>query len=256
MMFTPLQMRPLVTISQVAHYLGVDDAEVRSLCIDADVELFYDPMFGELMNLVSVRKMYQSLSETKNPMGFDRQSLLDWFARMLALPGYDRNSVRPRQALIAEEIARIANMEEPARTMRAAEFWAAYCDARDVAAAIKPFDDADRPRAMVSIDRRMTDMFNAGRGRGRWPGDKRPRRKKLGRNYKMRMAMTDRQKEEWELAKAQSRKILGIAKDKIREELGWAPLKRRRALDAHERADTASGETGTTASTSIPDTEN
>lgn len=133
-MYAPLALRPLLTIEQVTDILNFRIQDIRRLCLDYDIQIQMDPVFGELMSLASFHRLYQCLYNQRNPARFDRQALL-WIMLQVTDPESWRRLFKPPNFLarLEVEIDRISKLKEPARTSMALNFWDRWSSARTVA---------------------------------------------------------------------------------------------------------------------------
>ena len=162
-MLAPLRMRPMLPLSVAARLLKITTQEARAFCLEANVVFQLDPVFGEVITLTGYRDLGRALFCARRPLSFDRQTFLETFSWMLDFSPHRRRL--PRAKRIEQEIRRIAAMKEPARSIRAVEFYAAYSDARVVADACAGRNPGEQ---LASLDRQVRRMGKFVRSQTPW----------------------------------------------------------------------------------------
>jgi hypothetical protein len=133
-MFLPLRMRPMIPTEMVALFLEMNPSDVRALCLDHNVHFIDDPVFGELLSITAFHHLHALLYRMRDPMRFDRQSLLSMLVHIQKIKAPD--SVKNHYIFstkIEQEIKRIADLPEPERTFHATELLQCYDDAAKTA---------------------------------------------------------------------------------------------------------------------------
>lgn len=133
-MLQPLPLRPLFKIDEVLQMSGLNKKLFRQIILAWEIPLHYDHFLGELMSPVSLIQLINALHSLREPLRFDRAVLLNWMQGL----GSDRQ-IKPKlpySKLIEDEIARIAQLKEPERTMAARGFYYAFKDARTISHAL------------------------------------------------------------------------------------------------------------------------
>ena len=136
-MFMPLELRPFIPATQVMDALGLTEDDFHYLCVTDNIPLHYDPAFGELMTVTGFVMLQKSWIQMLHPMRSDRQAILLMLGYLKGVDPPARAKPLPYSARIDNEIRRIAQMQEPDKTMRATDFWKAYTEAVSVANCLK-----------------------------------------------------------------------------------------------------------------------
>jgi hypothetical protein len=135
----PLALRPFLTIGQTADLMHSDEASLRLLCVSYDIQLYIDPVFGEMLTIRQFHKLWNKLRDTRDGARFDRQAMIT----LLRTAVNQSNAFRPSPLNYSKrleiELIRIAKLDEPNRTMRAVAFWEAYRDAKNIRACLSRY---------------------------------------------------------------------------------------------------------------------
>jgi len=123
--FQPLQAKPLFSARDIAGMLEIEENTIPALLAAHDVPVMHDPALGMVMSLWAARRlMMEVLSQGPR---FDRQALL-WF-----LVGDPKKACPDFDQRLEDEIQRIAQLEEPTRSIRREALLDAWRDAKAVA---------------------------------------------------------------------------------------------------------------------------
>lgn len=138
-MFMPLQKRPYIPTTDAAAILGMSDRDLRFICVAENIQVYEDPIFGELLSASGFITLKKGLVAREDALRFDKQTIMLILARLKRVkpksnskPGDFRYNER-----IEKEIARIALLPEPQRTFRATDLWAAFNQADVVTNSLK-----------------------------------------------------------------------------------------------------------------------
>jgi hypothetical protein len=128
-MLLPITLRPFLSTEMIAMIEGITPHEVRNLCIEYDVPMRFDPVFGELLSLTAYYAFHSNLYRYRDPARFDRQAMIVALLHA-ANPHGAQRLVKPRTFSIRleDEIRRIVALDEPARTDAASRLWTSYED--------------------------------------------------------------------------------------------------------------------------------
>lgn len=166
-MLAPIEMRPFLPTFYVARALRMQISTLRAFYIHFNLPMSNDPVFGEVVSPKSVTILIQKIADDGKVKRFDRQAFVDFF-----ISAYTKNPIKLRNysVIIEREIVRICKMREPDRSIRAANFMAAYKDARTLAVTMDGY--AQRMRA-PTLDRRIENLRKAIEEDGPWglPGE-------------------------------------------------------------------------------------
>lgn len=136
-MLAPIHLRPLVPIDIAAELLRNTAEDIRRLCLAWNIQLVFDPAFGELLSATNFYRLFQKVFQVKEGQArYDRQILL-WMLS-IAKQGSDvPTRPLPYSRYLEREIKRIALLKEPDRSMRAIALYDAMVDANTLAECIK-----------------------------------------------------------------------------------------------------------------------
>lgn len=132
-MYQPLTLRPFLSSAMVGELEGITAFAVRRLCLDYNIPIYSDPVFGELMSISAYYRFHQQMHSQRDPSRFDRQGML-WAMMHTVAPDEWRRDVKPPRfsRRIELEVRRIAALQEPARTDAALRLWTAWSDTQKV----------------------------------------------------------------------------------------------------------------------------
>ena len=128
-MFMPLDLRPLIPLSEVLDVLGLTDDELRYICVTDNIPIYDDPVFGELFSVTGFWTLSKGVVAMRHPLRSDRQMLLMVLAQMKNVKDLGRLTPLSYSERLEGEIKRIMQLPEPDKTLRATDFFAAYSDA-------------------------------------------------------------------------------------------------------------------------------
>lgn len=132
-MFMPLPMRPFLSTEMVAEIEDMHLTSIRNLCLNHDIPLYLDPVFGELMSINSFHRLHRQIFQNLEPTRFDRQAMLVALMRVVDPENYADFLEQPEYSVhLEKEINRISKMLDPMRTESALRLWAAYSSAKSV----------------------------------------------------------------------------------------------------------------------------
>ena len=133
-MVAPIEMRPLITMGELGDLASMTIDDVRKLCVSYSIPISVDPCFGDMVSLSGALAFFKNLSIYSESAHFDRAHLLLW---MMGI-GKDKlnKSPIPYDQRLEMEIARIAKLREPERTMRAVELLGRFTDAQTLAQSV------------------------------------------------------------------------------------------------------------------------
>ncbi len=133
-MFTPLMLRPFLTIEMVAQLENITVNDVRSLALSYDIPIIADECFSELFTISAFYKFHQSLHHYRNPSRFDRQAIIVALMRAADPENYKADVKPPTFSVrLEKEIRRIAKLREPFKTEQALRLWEQFSEAKGVA---------------------------------------------------------------------------------------------------------------------------
>lgn len=196
-MLRPLPFRPLVPLTDVSKLLCRKLDNIRSICVQRKIPLLFDPAFGEVTTMTGFSVILHEIRVRKIAR-FDRQAMLVLLLHL----GVGRKILRRKPAMLPfherldREIRIISKLKEPERTMRAADLWLAYSDAKTVAECLARYygEPSLRMTGLVTqLDRRMDNLDQALQGkavfglRRAWGYRKLAERKKKRREEKLRL---------------------------------------------------------------------
>ena len=138
-MFRPLHRQPLIRMTEIAKMLDMSLASLKRYCREFEVKWEKSATFGDLMSPDEFELLLDQLPDIQN-VRFDRISLLQYLCGERLGQSMRRRSI-PYSVRLEREIARIAKLHEPQRTVQAAELWSAFQDARTVAEALREYRD-------------------------------------------------------------------------------------------------------------------
>ncbi len=158
LMFQPLSLRPFIGSEMVAELEGIEVPAVRQLCLDYNIPIYSDPVFGELMSISSFYRFHEQMHHQRQPSRFDRQAILA--ALMHTVNGDEwRMNMKPHpfSRRLELEVRRISRLEEPARTDAALRLWTAYEDGKKVAECVAAArgETINEPKAMKQLQRML-----------------------------------------------------------------------------------------------------
>ena len=139
-MFMPLRMRPMLPVDEVSGLLKLLPSELRAWCLEFDIALQIDPVFGELISLSNFYLVMTRLQEDRSGhVRFDSQRMLTQFLYWRGLPRPKHTHMTKYSKQLEMEIKRILAMQEPERSIRATNFYLAYIEARNAADCMTKF---------------------------------------------------------------------------------------------------------------------
>lgn len=154
-MLAPIHMRPLVPIDIAAELLRTTAEDVRRLCLAWNIQLVFDPAFGELLSPTNFYRLFQKVFQVQSGKArYDRQRLL-WMIAVAKNRSEERTIPLPYNGWLEREIARIARLKEPERSMRAVALYDAMVDATTIEACIKQY----RQSAGENIERAKVKLM-------------------------------------------------------------------------------------------------
>lgn len=123
--FQPALAKPLLSQSDMAELLEVEGKDIPGLAAAHDIPVTYDAALGLTFSLWSARRLLLEVLGTGER--FDRIALL-WF-----LLGNPASACPPFEDRLEKEIARIASLPEPTRSVRREALLGQWRDAQAVA---------------------------------------------------------------------------------------------------------------------------
>ena len=123
----PAVLRPFLSLDHAAELMESDANSLRVLCLSYDIQLYVDPVFGEMLSVRQFHKLFNRLHETRDGSRFDRQAMISLLRRVEHQPF--RKEPLPYSKRLEQELIRIAKLPEPGRTLRAVAFFESYRDA-------------------------------------------------------------------------------------------------------------------------------
>lgn len=139
-MFAPLRLVPLLPLHNVAMLLGlltVDD--VRHLCLNYDITVHDDVVFGELLSVSDFYRLWRNLYISRYNR-FDRQMMMFMINNAKGKSEKNPRAMDYYDAL-EEEIKRVSRMEEPDRTFRATALYEAFRDVQKISEVQKTYQE-------------------------------------------------------------------------------------------------------------------
>lgn len=133
--FQPPMAKPLLSAKDVADLLGVEEHTIPALAAAHDAPMVVDPALGLTFSTWAARRLILEVLSTG--VRFDRMALL-WH-----LIGNPAKACPPFSQQVEDEIARIAELPEPARSIRREDLLAQWRDAKAVAG-VEPPEDVER----------------------------------------------------------------------------------------------------------------
>jgi len=133
----PIPLIPVVRLKHVMELLDVKPPAMRRLIMDYAITVYIDPALGEMITIASFHHLFHSLYPWHERSRFDRQMMLS------ILFGFDKGDgevfVRPMSysQRLEEELARIATLPEPERSIRSMDVYEAYRDASTIASVVR-----------------------------------------------------------------------------------------------------------------------
>lgn len=153
----PLALRPFLTIEQTAELMHANPDDMRLLCLSYDIQLYVDPVFGEMLSIRQFHKLWNKLRDSRDGARFDRQAMVAMLRN--AIPGSPpRVSPLPYSKRLEMELIRIAKLDEPDRTLRAVAFWEAYRDAKDLLDCTRKYYDLVRGE-LPEVEERLNKLM-------------------------------------------------------------------------------------------------
>lgn len=158
-MFMPIAMRPYLPIEDVAQMFETYPANIRYLCVNNNIPIYADPVFGELLTVRGYRDLRRSLFEAEMLPRFDRGVLLNLLGRLRDFEQSGNRPPLPYSARVEREIARIAALPESDRGSAAKELYTAYLDAKKVADALNVYFENRRKGGSRYIGGKMQKLL-------------------------------------------------------------------------------------------------
>jgi hypothetical protein len=155
-MFMPLDMRPLIPVSEVVATFGISEDELRYICVTDNLPIYNDPVFGELMSVTGFWALSKGLVAMRNPLRSDRQMLMMVLAQMKNVRDLGRLKPLSYSERLESEIRRIMKLPEPDRTLRAADFFRAYQDANTLTDLLEKYETVPTGRQKRIMKRTET----------------------------------------------------------------------------------------------------
>lgn len=155
-MFQPLNLRPFLASEMVAELEGVPVHHVRQLCLEYNIPIYSDPVFGEVMSVSAFYRFHKEMHNHRESSRLDRQAMLVMLMHTVS-PDEWRTDINPPRfsRKIEMEIRRIAALAEPARTDAALRLWTAWSETYSVARAIAAAqgkEDPPTPKTMKRLE--------------------------------------------------------------------------------------------------------
>jgi hypothetical protein len=173
LMLGPTCRRPMVPIADIAHMLKMKPEIVRYACEKLSVEIWPDPVFGDLLSPRGFFTLQKLIERTTAHLRLDRQILMVMLARLRGVqPKFrlrGRDTILPYAKGFEAEIRRIAKMKEPMRAFRAVALWKAYSDA-DALVNWLPKEEvkAQKNKAGIRVTNLMARVANCLTGDDTW----------------------------------------------------------------------------------------
>lgn len=158
LMFAPLQYRPFIRLTEVermlAHYRATKFRKwknepltverYRVICQMKKIQIYVDPVFGELLDIDGLGKLTRSLWIYKKSVKKDRAGMLAYLLN--TLPRKDQVNLKvPRYSYkLSQEINRIAHLPIEQRTVMAMYLYEAWRDSRTVQECLVKLKDMEK----------------------------------------------------------------------------------------------------------------
>lgn len=147
----PIPMIPMVPVRHLKELLDTTPQAIKRIILDQNIPLYLDPVLGELISVAGFHRLFNRLYPWHERRRFDRQMM---FAILTDIdPGAAYPFYRPLayDKMLEVEMARIAKLKEPMRSLRAQELYDAFRDAKTVASIVRKVCKTDLQRRVEKI---------------------------------------------------------------------------------------------------------
>jgi hypothetical protein len=166
----PVPFIPIIPVRYVGEMLGLTDKgrkkkarQLKELILDHNIVVYIDPVLGEMMTISGFHRLFNSLFPWHLRSRFDRGMFFCLLSGLDAGDGVRFVAPRPYSEALEAELARVAKLREPLKSIRSMEIFEAYRDAKTLASiinkAVKTPVQERVENIMRSMKRRMDRQY-------------------------------------------------------------------------------------------------